>query len=530
MSEWAHWVRGVLFSPRLLASEESPRQKISDAKGSLPNDSPLDRPGGVFWFLLLMPPIFVLLCIIVPPFDDELYYWCWAQKLQFSYYDHPPMVAYMIRISTALFGHSILAIRVPSIVSAMVVVAVVTWLSRPRDLIPYVVFSPVPTFAAVMITPDVPLLMFWALYLAWLVFIHKRLANDAETSPGSQPRFWHWALGGMILGCGVLGKYTTGLAVISGFFTFVFARHWRRWLTGYTLHGLCAILVASPILIHNIKYDFVPIRYQWGHSMSSPEPGMMSFVEFVGVQLLLFGSIPFIVFGWGLWRARTLLADPRLRVCACLFLFPFGFFLFKSTRGRLEGNWAFPCYLACWPLAAVLYQQVKQSRLWRVLTGVAFALPLGTSLFLLIHAIEPLPFFPVAIDRATRQWDKMELARTVAADLKKVGYTGPVYASTYQWVSLLRWYGVDARQQDGVSRPSHFTEYPPPPVISDRYIAFLETGAPTPDAECNKLGKFRLLSTHQLIVRNEPGPYFHLVEFTEMPVLSLLNSTKAQSP
>ncbi|HEV3436439.1 MAG TPA: glycosyltransferase family 39 protein [Gemmata sp.] len=484
----------------------------------------------MFWLLLAMLPIYLLLSVIVPPFDDELYYWCWAQELQFSYYDHPPMVAYMIRISTALFGHSILAIRIPSIVSALVVVGVVTWLSRPRDLIPYVLLSPVPTFAAIMITPDVPMLMFWALYLAWLVFIHKRMAKDPEPGRTHQPQFWHWVLGGVILGCGVLGKYTTGLAVISGFFTFLAAGQWRRWIAGYTIHGLIAILVASPILIHNIKYDFVPIRYQWEHSMSSPEPGVMSFIEFVGVQLLLFGSIPFIAFGWGLWRARTLLAKPRLRVCACLFLLPFGFFLYKATRGRLEGNWAFPCYLACWPLAAELYQQVKHLRIWRVLTAVAFGLPIGTSIFLAIHSIEPIPLLPVEIDRATRQWDKMALAQAAAADLQSVGYTGPVYAATYQWVSLLRWYGVDAHQQDGVSRPSHFTERSNSPIDTKRYVVFLETSTPTPDAECAKLGRFQVLSTYQLIVRKEPGPFFHLVDYSDPQVLSVLKATNGQSP
>src|SRR5580704_1038120 len=160
--------------------------------------------------------------------------------------------------------------------------------------------------------------------------------------------------------------------------------------------------------------------------MSSPEPGLSSFAEFVGVQLLLFGTLPFVVFGWGLWRLSTLFADTSLRVCSLLFLLPFGFFLFKATRGRLEGNWAFPCYLACWPVAAEFYRQVKSSRLWRILTPSAFAVPIGASVFIAIHAVVPIPLLPVDQDRATRQWDKMELARKAAADLRASGYTGPV--------------------------------------------------------------------------------------------------------
>jgi hypothetical protein len=502
--------------------QESPKAR-SDVGAEQPQASPpfLERPNAVYWLLLISLPIFILLSFIVPPFDDELYYWCWSQELQFSYFDHPPMVAYMIRLSTALFGQSILAIRIPCIVSAMVVVTVVSWLSRPRVLIPYILLSPIPTFAAMMITPDVPLLMFWALYIAWLVFMHKRLSSDNRSGTGrhGDPRIWHWILGGAIIGCGVLGKYTTGLAVVSGFFTFVLAGQWRRWIVGYTVHGLTALLVASPILIYNIQNNFASIFFQWEHAMSSPEPGLFPFMEFVGIQMLFFGTFPFLAWVWGLLNIRTLIADPRLRVCACLFLIPFGFFLYKATQGRLEGNWAFPCYLACWPVVAELYRSIEHLKRWRILSRTAFVPPLIFSLFLLIHSMIPFPLIPVESDRSTRQWDKMELARTVAAELHKVGYNGPVYAFTYQWVSLLRWNGVNAYQHDTQIRPSHFSERSHPPIDPAHYVVLMETVTANPETEKVRKGKFNVFSTHQLFVREVPGPYFHLVDFSDRPVL-----------
>ena len=517
-----------LFAPRFDSSQASSQQQILDQSiGSETSDTVLDRTRGVFWLLVLMFPLFILLCFLVPPFDDEFYYWCWSQELQFSYYDHPPMVAYMIRISTAIFGKSILAIRLPCVLSGMVVVGVIAWLSRPRNLVPYVVLSPVPTFAAVMITPDTPMLMFWSLYLAWLVFIHKRLTPRDQSAPPQTIRLWHWILGGIILGCGVLGKYTMGLAAIAGFFSFVAAGNWRRWIAGYSIHAAVSFLVASPILIHNVIYDFAPLRYQWEHAMSSPEPGFLSFIEFVGIQLLLFGSVPFIVFGWGLWHLKPLSANPRLRACACLFLIPFAFFLYKSTRGRLEGNWAFPCFLACWPLAAELYQHVKHRLVCRRLAVLAFALPIGTSLFLLIHSIYPIPLTPVEADRATRQWERLAIGEVSAKDLEAAGYHGPVDAPTYQWVSVLRWYGIDARQMDAASRPSHFTERKSYPIDTHQHVIFLELGEAVPKPHGYGLGKFHVFSSHQMIVRKEPGPYFHLVDCSEPPVLPIRDG-KAQ--
>jgi hypothetical protein len=504
-----------MFPRRTAFLEAGSRPALRSSDAAAANAFEAARSRTLLWLLIAAVPFYLLLALIVPPWDDELYYWCWSQELQFSYYDHPPMVAYLIRLSTAIFGHSILAIRIPCICSALVVLGVVTWLSRPRDLIPFIFLSPVATFAAVMITPDVPLLMFWSLYMAWLVCMHRRLQH-AEATP---LRLWHWVLGGFILGCGVLGKYTTGLVVVAGFLTFASAGNWRRWLGGYTVHGLVSMATACPILIYNIQHDFVPIKFQWEHTMSSEEPGLFPFFEFVGSQLLLVGSAPFFTFVWGLRNWRSLREDPRLRVCACLFLFPFGFFLYKATRGHLEGNWAFPCYLACWPLAAEYYRHLRDQRLYRVLTALAFALPLGTSTFLTIHAIHPVWLIPPETDRATRQWDKMEITRQIAAELDEAGYHGPIYVPTYQWAATLRWYAIDARQLPNLARPSHFTQRENPPIDPAHLIVFQETNSPTPNPVFAGQAPYRLFRTYRLVVRGEPGPYYHLIDYSTPPAV-----------
>lgn len=51
--------------------------------------------------------------------DDGAYYWEWSRHLALSYYDHPPVIAYLIWASTSLFGSSPLAIRLPNIISLL---------------------------------------------------------------------------------------------------------------------------------------------------------------------------------------------------------------------------------------------------------------------------------------------------------------------------------------------------------------------------------------------------------------------------
>jgi 4-amino-4-deoxy-L-arabinose transferase-like glycosyltransferase len=42
---------------------------------------------------------------------DEAYYWMWSKHLAGGYYDHPPMVAVVIRLGTLIAGDTELGVR-----------------------------------------------------------------------------------------------------------------------------------------------------------------------------------------------------------------------------------------------------------------------------------------------------------------------------------------------------------------------------------------------------------------------------------
>lgn len=468
---------------------------------------------GFLWLLAALVPVYMLLAVVVPPADDEFYYWCWSERLQLSYYDHPPMSAYMIRAATVIFGDTLFAIRIPAVVSTLTVLAVIGWLTRPRDLLPFVVFTPLFTFGAVLVTPDTPLLMFWALYLLWLVTVHERLGQAA--SDGGPP-LRLWLLGGFVLGCGILGKYTMGLAVIAGFLSFLFAGNWRKWAGGYALHMVIAFLVTLPILIHNIRYDFAPLRYQWQHSMSSSAPGLKPFLSFWGIQILLFGFVPFVVFAWSLVNRRELLAEPRLRVCLWLFAFPFTFFLYKASRGHLEGNWALACFIAVWPLAAIWYERVKAGWPQRLFLRVAFAVPAACVVLLGVHLVEPIPILKPEQDRITRQVSKDDVAVELAQTLQAMDAREPVFVPSYQWVAMLQFHRIDARQIAGLTRPSHFTQFPERPDQHDRVLVFAEGFLP-PEYTAG-FDTPRILRKFPIVVRGREIGVYWLLEYTRAPI------------
>ncbi|MFO0851205.1 MAG: hypothetical protein U0871_22005 [Gemmataceae bacterium] len=161
-------------------------------------------------------------------------------------------------------------------------------------------------------------------------------------------------------------------------------------------------MLTTPVLAFNLQYDFAPLRFQWEHAMASDTgPGLRTLGEFVGIQTLLFGTLPFVVFAWAVRNWRGLAADPRLRACACLFVVPFGFFLYKACRGPMEGNWA-ACYVGLWPVAAVWFERVRDRRWGPGFTVATFAAPAACVVLLSVHLVAPLPFLSPANDRLHR--------------------------------------------------------------------------------------------------------------------------------
>jgi len=56
------------------------------------------------------------LCGIIELLPEETYYWTYAQHPAFGYFDHPPMVAWIITAGTTLFGDTALGVRIVTFV------------------------------------------------------------------------------------------------------------------------------------------------------------------------------------------------------------------------------------------------------------------------------------------------------------------------------------------------------------------------------------------------------------------------------
>jgi 4-amino-4-deoxy-L-arabinose transferase-like glycosyltransferase len=183
---------------------------------------------------------------------DEAYYWMWSRWLAPSYYDHPPMVAYLIRLGTLLFGDSLLGIRSMAILAMIAayvllyILAVVLFDDQRIGLIAALWFSmtPLTAFFSVVMFPDTPAILFWVATCVAAALIWR-------TGRGE----W-WYLLGLSAGLLLLSKYTALFLLFGIVAWLVVAKDMRFWLSRREpyLAALIALILFSPVLWWNAEH------------------------------------------------------------------------------------------------------------------------------------------------------------------------------------------------------------------------------------------------------------------------------------
>jgi hypothetical protein len=183
----------------------------------------------------------------LPLGNGEAYYYSWSRFLDWSYYDHPPLIAWMVRLTTAL-GSSPAAVRLGPVLAAgafgVLFYRLAERLFRPRAaFFALVIVTAIPVFLAssFILNPEAFLAPLWVGYLLVVERMRKR---DQ----------WYLPLAaGLLLGCAFLAKYTAFLlfpATMLFLTTSSTSRHWLRRPSFYA-GGAVALLLAMPVIVWN---------------------------------------------------------------------------------------------------------------------------------------------------------------------------------------------------------------------------------------------------------------------------------------
>ncbi len=283
---------------------------------------------------------------------DEAYYWMWSKHLAGGYYDHPPMVAAVIRLGTMIAGDTELGVRLFSILLALpmswaVFRAAAILFGGERVAATATILLNVTLMAAVgtlIVTPDAPLLVASSFVLFYL-------AKVLETGRGA----W-WLAAGAAVGAALLSKYTAlffGPAIL---IWLVGVPKLRRWLLSPWpyLGGLVALVLFSPVILWNADHHWVSFIKQMGRArIEDFRPAFIG--ELIPTQIAFATPLVFILGAMGLhalaWRnagafaARTLINAMFWTIVA--------YFVWHSLHARVEANWFAPVYPAFAIAAAV---------------------------------------------------------------------------------------------------------------------------------------------------------------------------------
>jgi len=311
-----------------------------------------------------------LLWLVFQPADlypDEAQYWFWAQHPAFGYYSKPPLVAWLIALTTGLFGESEFAIRLSAPLlhagTAIFVYAIGARLyDRRVGLWSGLAYASLPgaSISAFIISTDAPLVLFWA--AALYAFIRAREGGG-----------WGWWVAvGIACGIGLLAKYAMAYWMLSALGYVITFRAERRHL-GLLLAAIgVALLLYSPNFWWNWSNGFVSyIHVKDNAGIDEPLFHPDAFLEFFGAQFAVFGPLLFaglIV----LASSPHTLADRRGRLLAAFALPTLGMMLVVSFLSRANANWAAPAFVS----ATVLVIAWALKRGWRSLVVLSIALHL----------------------------------------------------------------------------------------------------------------------------------------------------------
>jgi 4-amino-4-deoxy-L-arabinose transferase-like glycosyltransferase len=283
---------------------------------------------------------------------DEAYYWMWSKHLAGGYYDHPPMVAVVIRLGTMIGGDTPFGVRVVSVLLALPM----SWaVYRTAELLfggQRIATTAVILLNATMITsvglmivtPDAPVLVASS-------FVLLTLAQVLATGQGA----W-WLAVGVAVGVALLSKYTAlffGPAIL---IWLVVVPKMRRWLVSPWpyLGGLTALAVFSPVLFWNADHGWVSFIKQLGRArIEHFNPAFIA--ELIPTQFAFATPLVFILGVMGLYAlaVRKPGAWPARVLLNATFWVIVLYFAWHSLHARVEANWFAPVYPGLAIIAAV---------------------------------------------------------------------------------------------------------------------------------------------------------------------------------
>ncbi|MCW5695243.1 MAG: glycosyltransferase family 39 protein [Bauldia sp.] len=409
----------------------------------------------------------------VPLSFDEAYYWRWSQNLAFGYLDHPPLIAWIIRFGTGIFGDTLFGIRFVPLLGGVAA----TWaVWRAADILfkdrrlaalaaVFFSFTLIVSVGTILATPDAPLLAASAFLL---LFLAKVLTTTGRP-------VW-WIAAGAAVGIGCLAKFTAMFWLPSIFLWALLVPELRRQLrTPWPWAGAAvAALIYLPNFIWNAQNGWMTFIKQFGRVDDGNGLQLGYLAEHLGAQI---GMSTLVVFFLG-WIGLIAFLGGRggthgVRVLLSLMVWPAtAYFIFHGLHARVEGNWTgliFPAFSVA-AAAAVLGIDWRGRTGWFVNRFAPLAIPVGIIFVVGIYAQALVGWAPLGASDPTASNIGAGM-ETVAAEVDAMRIAAGAEVVLTTGYALASWLSYYLPSRPPVLEPNEpdrwLQEEPPDPSVLD---------------------------------------------------------------
>jgi 4-amino-4-deoxy-L-arabinose transferase-like glycosyltransferase len=301
--------------------------------------------------------------------NDEAYHFLYATHPALSYYDHPPMMAWveMLGLALAPSGAPFWSLRVGFIVlfagSTWLLARVTTRYYGPRsgflaalalNLTAYYGLA-----ASTFVLPDGPLLFFWILCI-------DRLSVALEDRKQNLVLPWVWV--GLAWGGAMLSKYHGVLIPLAVLLYILLEKSMRRWLfrPGPYLAMVLGLVMFSPVILWNARHGWVSFLFQGGRAVGSvlPRPDHLAKALFAQAMYLFpWIWVPLVAVLFSECRAWRKGPSYPERLWLCLAIVPLGVFTLVACFRPVLPHWGLIGLVSLLPILGRNWSQRLENRL-----------------------------------------------------------------------------------------------------------------------------------------------------------------------
>ncbi len=379
---------------------------------SLPDQLKLINKNKVYLWIFLF--IWLLINLLQSAFTelahDEAYYWMYSRHLDWGYFDHPPVIALLIKAGYSLFQNEFGVRLFTCILGTLtmgILFSTIDSQYRPVSLFIFLtcsvslVQSHVGGFLAI---PDIPMIFFAALFLyVYKIYLHK-------------DKYWLAIILAVVAALMIYSKYQGVLLLLFSFLANLkLVRRRSFWIIPVLI-----TLFLLPHLFWQIQNGFPSFKY---HLISrSSAYTFKHTLNFLYSQFLIAGPlVSVIVFHAALSYKSNNIFERTLKYNLIGVLI---FFFLSSFRGHVEAHWTAIAYI---PLVILSYQKIvksEKSSLWIKRLFIP-----SIAVFILIRIFLVVDILPKSIStaREMHEWDKWASQIDSLADGRKV-----VFVNSFQ--------------------------------------------------------------------------------------------------